>query len=322
MSGVTESHVAGSGEGAAAAPLEEEIIRRATLNYEPMPMLEVIAGRLALSLAGSLKTLTAALAEAKLERFQYLAYRDAMAALPGHGLIAVCHATPWDDSLLISMDAGFLFTALELMLGGRADRVTPRPAGSGFTSIERRMGQRLAELVLKDLAEGIRQVSEVALSVERMEANPAFAMVAQPGSPAVLISLDIGFEGSRGRIDIVIPYDTIDPIRPLLTKVFYGERLGGDDAWRRHLSDRIEDSTVTLTALLHERAFPMADVLGWRVGDTVDLLLSDDQPVTMLCAGQPMFLGAMGKRQNGSAAVRVTEDLNGRKGLKNDLDGD
>lgn len=304
------------------APLEEELIRRATLNYEPLPMLEVIAERLVLSLTSSFKTLTASVAEAKMRSFKYLSYGDAMAALPRHGLLAICHATPWDDQLIVSMDSDFVFSALELMLGGRAERIVSRPMERGFTSIERRLGQRLAELVLKDLTEGFRQVTEVTLKVDRMEVNPQFSIIAQPTSPAVLMQIDVVFETSRGKIALLIPYGTIDPIKRALTKVFYGERLGGDDAWRSHFTDRIEHSTVTLTAQLHERGFPMSEVLGWKVGQTVDLRLADDQPVTMLCAGVEMFHGVMGKRQNGSAAVRITEDLHGREGMQNDLLGD
>lgn len=311
-----------TGSPAPKAYLEEELIRRATLNYEPLPMLEVIAERMVLSLTSSFKTLTASVAEAKMRAFKYASYGDAMAALPRHGMLAVCHATPWDGHLLASMDGDFLFSALELMLGGRAERITSHPVERGFTSIERRMGQRLAEGVMKDLSEALRQVAEVELKVERMEVNPQFAIIAQPSSPAVLMQIDVEFESSRGKIALVLPYGTLDPIKRKLTKVFYGERLGGDDAWRSHFTDRIEHSTVSLTAQLHERSFPMNEVLGWTVGDTIDLRLSDDQPVTMLCAGVEMFHGVMGKRQNGSAAVRVTEDFHGREGFNYDLLGD
>ena len=42
-----------------AATVEEQIIQMSMLSYEPMPMLEVIAERLVLSLTSSLKNFTA-----------------------------------------------------------------------------------------------------------------------------------------------------------------------------------------------------------------------------------------------------------------------
>ncbi|WP_164871633.1 FliM/FliN family flagellar motor switch protein [Solirhodobacter olei] len=306
-------------------PVEEQIIQMSMLNYEPLPMLEVIAERFVLSLTSSLKTQTASVVDVKLSRFDYMSYAAAMAELPGQGLIAVCNAEPWDNSLLMAMDSRFLFAALELMLGGQLNKSTgkaaTKPGGHTFTTIERRMGQKLAELTLAELREGMQQVSDVNFVVERMESNPHFATIAQPNSAAVLMSLDVDFEGTKGSVAIIIPYGTLDPIRPLLTKVFYGERYG-DDAWRKHLSERIETSTVTLTALLHERSYPMAEVLCWAVGDTIDLRLEEDHPATVLCSGVPMFKGVLGKKQNGSSALRVTEDLNGRDELSHVVDPD
>jgi flagellar motor switch protein FliM len=304
-----------------AIPVEEQIIQMSMLNYEPLPMLEVIAERLVLSLTSSMKSFTASVVDVSLARFDYMAYSAAMESLPQHGLIAVCNADPWDNSLLLAMDSRFLFAALELMLGGQPSKASTKPAARSFTSIERRMGRRLAELMLAELREGFLQVSEVDLSVERMESNPHFATIAQPNSASVRLSLEVSFEGMKGNVTIIIPYGTLDPIRPLLTKVFYGERLG-DEAWRKHLSDRIENSTVTLTALLHERSFPMAEVLCWAVGDTIDLRLEEDHPATVQCSGVPMFRGLMGKKQNGSAALRITEDLNGRDELSHVVDPD
>ncbi len=304
-----------------AATVEEQIIQMSMLSYEPMPMLEVIAERLVLSLTSSLKNFTASLVEVNLTRFEYMAYADAMQSLPPHGLIAVCHAEPWDGGLLMSMDSRFLFAALELMLGGQPKRSAARPAPRSFTSIERRMGQKLVEVMLNDLREGFCQITEASFTVERMESNAHFATIAQPASASVRIQLEVSFDGSRGGVWLVIPYSTLDPIRPLLSKVFYGERLG-DETWRKHLSDRIENATVTLTALLHERAFPLAEVLGWSVGDTIDLHVEQDHPATVLLADLPMFRGVMGTRQNGATALRVTEDLNGKDELNHAVDAD
>ncbi|TMV71963.1 hypothetical protein FGG78_29820, partial [Thioclava sp. BHET1] len=180
---MTEADVTEEAEiavGRAEGSIEEQIIRMSMLNYEPLPMLEVIAARLVLSLASSFKTQTAAITEVTLREFDYTSYSRAMQALPEQGLLAVCQADPWEHALILSMDSDFLFAALELMLGGKPTKGRLTSVERNFTSIERRMGQRLAELMLADLGEGFRQIAEVSFRVERMEGNPHFATIAQP----------------------------------------------------------------------------------------------------------------------------------------------
>ncbi len=308
-------------EGVRAAALEELIIQMSTVNCEPLPMLQVIMERLVLSLTSSLKSFTGSVADVTLTSFEYMSYSSAMGGLPQHGLLAVTYAEPWDNVLIVSLDSKFLYAALELMLGGQPSGKVPL-AERSFTSIERRMGQRMAEVVLADLAEGFSHISEVSFTIDRIESNPQFVSASQPGSPCVRVVLDIELDGGGGRITMVIPYGTIEPIRPLLTKVFFGEKIGGDGTWREHLTQRIESSTVTLTAMLHERHVPLAEVLGWKVGDTVELWIDDDHEATVTCSGVAMFNGVIGKKQNGSAALRITRDLNGKDGLKNDAVSD
>ncbi len=318
---------AGAGK-ASAMTVEEEIIHMSMHSHEPLPMLEVIAERVVLSLAGSLKSFTAAVVDVTLAEFEYTAFQRAAQVLPRNGLLAVCQADPWDDTLILSMDSRFLFAALELMFGGRPSTALPK-AERGFTSIEKRVARRLFELMLEDLRGGFRQVGEVSFAVERIESNPQFATITQPNAPCVRMLMDVAFEGGSGQLSVIVPYGTLDPIRPSLTKVFYGERLGGDDTWRRHLSERIEGSSVTLTAVLHERRFPMREVLDWKPGDTIDLHVEADHQATVHCAGMSMFRGAMGQRKNGVTAVRITQELNaagpagaGREARQDDDDTD
>ena len=58
--------------------MEEQIIQMSMLNYEPLPMLEVIAERLVLSLTSSFKSFTASVVDVTLARFDYLSYAGAM----------------------------------------------------------------------------------------------------------------------------------------------------------------------------------------------------------------------------------------------------
>lgn len=294
-------------------PIEEQIIRMASLNYERLPMLEAIFDRFALSLGAILKTYTGTLSEVSLESFDYMAVGPALDSLGGPSLLLVTEASPWDGRLALSIDPPLLFTTLEIMLGGRsvqAKNWTPR----SFTAIEKRLGQKLGEVVLAELVSAFDHVDKVKFNVSHLESSPQNAVLAPPTSASVKIVLKVDFEGRGGSLCFIIPDATLEAVRPQLAQSFFGGQLGGDNGWRSLLTQSIQETDVTVTAVLHEFEANLRDVLEWKPGQTIDLGIDMSQEVAVSCSGRTMFRAAVGRRKNGSVALRVTEDLNDQKG--------
>ncbi|WP_212522776.1 FliM/FliN family flagellar motor switch protein [Actibacterium sp. MT2.3-13A] len=303
--------------GLETASVEEQIIRMATLSYERLPMMEVIFDRFALSLGGALKSFSAAPTEVTLDAFEYMSCNEALESLPAPWLVAVSSAKPWEGSLALVIDPDLLFTMLETMLGGRgAEKAGWVPRS--FTSIEKRLATRLCEVALRELTEAFANVAEVRFSVDHLENSPHSTVLAPPRSACVKITLDVSVEGRGGKLVLVIPNMTFEPARALLAQTFLGGQIGGDSSWQSLLTESLQDTSVDLVALLHELKLPLAEVLGWRPGDVLDLGIDTEAEVTVNVSGKKMFHAAMGRRRNGSVALRVTRTLNGKDGLPHD----
>lgn len=301
-----------------AAQVERKIIQKSMQRFERLPMLDVIFDRLALSLNSTLKTFTTATIEATVQSLEYRQYSAAMDCLPVPSLLAVAHAKPWDNDILVTMDANFLYGALEIMLGGR--KSDPAKAeGRSFTGIERQLGEELCGVMLGDLGEAFEQLTQVRFAVSRTETNPQFATICQPQGACIHVQLAVKLDGRKGRIDFVLPYATIEPIRGLLSKVFFGEKLGGDPAWQEHLSDRLLKSSVEVAGVLHEFTATLDEVLGWKAGQTIDLRIGAGEEAVVCFGDHELFQGKVGQKENGSAALRVTKLLEGQKEFQNDL---
>ncbi|MEI4485510.1 FliM/FliN family flagellar motor switch protein [Frigidibacter sp. MR17.14] len=298
--------------------IEEQIIAQSMTNFERLPMLDVIFERFGLAFAAALKSFTSTVADVELSKLISTTYAGALRELPENCLLAIAREQGWDASFAVGMDGDFLYAALDLMLGGRGGPTAPKTT-RGFTAIERRIGQTLAELMLRELASSFRQVAEVQFEVERMEGSVQLASISKPISPCVLANFRVKLGDTQGRISILLPHLAVEPIRPLLAKVFFGDRLGADQGWRDHLQERITQSNVKLTAVLHEVEVPLADVLGWTIGSTLDLHVGLDHEATVFCSGEPVFRGATGRRQNGAVALRITKDLTPSKEALHDL---
>lgn len=289
-------------------PLIDEIIRMSDFSFERLPMLDIIGERLADSIAVALPELTGTICEASLNQLDYVPMAQATDALPEPVLLAVCSSAILDGQILLAMDATLVLTALELMLGGSARSEAPQ-APTGFTAIERGFGKRLASLVMHELQSNFALVGEVELELERIETDPDSAAVTQPANLCVRLQLSVVLAGHAGTLEIFLPYDALEPIRPKLSRIHFGEPSDEASPWREQLAGQIERATVELEAVLTELKLSIQDIMAWKSGDIVNLWVEEDHGAIVVCADTPMFRAATGKRNNGNTAIRITDSL-------------
>jgi flagellar motor switch protein FliM len=105
--------------------------------------------------------------------------------------------------------------------------------------------------------------------------------------------------GDRGgRIEILIPYATLEPIRELLLQMFMGEKFGRDSIWETHLTNELYETDVALQAVLGEKVLPLDEILNWEPGSTVVFNTRPKDRVEVRCGDFPMFKATMGQKQD------------------------
>ncbi len=78
----------------------------------------------------------------------------------------------------------------------------------------------------------------------------------------------IKIKESIGKIDIVIPYDTLLPIKSALIKSFSNSKVIQQDVWKNHIKNFISDIDVELTVEV-EAIQTIEDIERMKVGDTI-----------------------------------------------------
>ena len=71
----------------------------------------------------------------------------------------------------------------------------------------------MVEVVLHDLSAAFEPLSPVTFVYYRLETNPRFATIARPANAAILIRLRVDMEDRGGRIELLLPYATLEPVR-------------------------------------------------------------------------------------------------------------
>ena len=202
------------------------LINSAMVNYERLPMLEVVFDRLVRMMSTSLRNFTSDNVEVSLDQITSIRFGDYLNSIPLPAMLSVFKAEEWDNYGLLVVDSALIYSIVDVLLGGRRGTAAMRIEGRPYTTIERSLVERMVHVVLSDLSAAFDPLSPVTFRFERLETNPRFATIVRPGNAAVLAKLRIDMEDRGGRLEMLIPYATLEPVRELLLQMFMGEKFG------------------------------------------------------------------------------------------------
>ncbi len=282
----------------------QAILNSALVSYERLPMLEVVFDRLVRMMTTSLRNFTSDNVEVSLDDILSQRFGDYLNSIPLPAMLTVFKAEEWDNFGLMTVDSSMIYSIVDVLLGGRRGTAAMRVEGRPYTTIERTLVERMIHVVLADLSAAFDPLSPVTFRFDRLETNPRFATISQPSNAAIVARLRIDMEDRGGRLEILIPFATLEPVRELLLQMFMGEKFGRDSIWETHLAEEMWFTEVGLEAVLDTQIMPLSRVLNMKVGSKFLLNATPESPVVLRCGDQPMFVGKMGKR-GANIAIRV-----------------
>jgi flagellar motor switch protein FliM len=291
------------------------IINSALVSYERLPMLEIVFDRLVRLMTTSLRNFTSDNVEVSLDNISSIRFGDYLNSIPLPAILAVFRAKELDNYGLFTIDSNLIYSIVDVLLGGRRGTTAMRIEGRPYTTIERTLVQRMIEVVLADMRLAFEPLSKIDFTLDRLETNPRFAAIARPANAAILVKLRIDMEDRGGRIELLLPYATLEPIRTLLLQMFMGEKFGRDSIWESHLATELWSTQVEIDAVLDEQEMLLRDVMNFEVGQTVLLNTAPDGQVELRCGGIPLLRGRMGK-VGAHVAIKVDDALPRQGGAK------
>jgi len=286
----------------------QAIVNSALVAYERLPMLEVVFDRLVRLMTTSLRNFTSDNVEVSLDHMSSSRFGDYLNSIPLPAMLGVFKAEQWDNFGLITVDSSLIYSVVDVLLGGRRGTAPTRVEGRPYTTIERGLVERMLAIVLSDLRTAFEPLADVHFNFDRLEINPRFATIARPANAAVVAKLRIDMEDRGGRLEFLLPYATLEPVREVLLQMFMGEKFGRDSIWESHLASELWATDVALEAVLDEQPMMLSEVMEWRVGTQLMLNADPTSTVALKCGNVGMFTGSMGRRKQ-SIAIRVDERL-------------
>ena len=290
----------------------QAILNSAMVSYERLPMLEVVFDRLVRMMSTSLRNFTSDNVEVSLDNILSLRFGDYLNSIPLPAMLGVFKAEEWDNYGLLTIDSALIYSIVDVLLGGRRGTAAMRIEGRPYTTIERNLVERMIHVVLGDLSAAFDPLSPVTFRFDRLETNPRFATISRPSNAAICAKLRIDMEDRGGRLELLIPYATLEPVRELLLQMFMGEKFGRDSIWETHLAQELWLTDIDLRAVLDQQTLSLRDILELKKGDRLMLNAAPDSRVVLRCGDVELFKGRMG-RKNGQIAIRIDEKAKSRE---------
>ncbi len=286
----------------------QAILNSALVSYERLPMLEVVFDRLVRLMSTSLRNFTSDNVEVSLDNIASIRLGDYLNSIPLPAMLSVFKAEEWDNFGLITVDSSLIYSIVDVLLGGRRGTAAMRIEGRPYTTIERSLVERMVHVMLGDLSAAFEPLSPVTFRFDRLETNPRFATISRPSNAAIVIRLRIDMEDRGGRMEMLLPYATLEPVRELLLQMFMGEKFGRDSIWETHLANELWLTEIELEAILDQQTMRLSDVFALRPGSQIMLNATPESVVQLRCGDVALYTGRMG-RKGDQLAVRIEDRL-------------
>ncbi len=202
-----------------------------------MPTMEVINEHFARAFRISLSMILRRTVDIQTNFVQMLKFGEFLRSLPLPASFNIYKMDPMRGQSLLVVDSKLVFALVECFLGGSA-RTRFKIEGRDFTSIERRLIQKVVVMAFQDLEKAWAPVHQVKMNLVRVEINPMFVGVATPNDIMVISKFQIEMEQTEGFITVCMPYATIEPIKGKLYSGFQSEQLEQDNRWTTRIQDK------------------------------------------------------------------------------------
>lgn len=253
-------------------------------------MHESFARGIATSLSGYLRTFV----EAEVVSTDAMLYEEFSRNVPNPGIMAIFALPPLEGSVMLEIGPDIGIAIIDRLLGGPG--TLPKRARE-LTELEQPVMRRIVDRVMSNLNEAWRHVVEVEPRFDQLELNPQFTQLAPPKDIVIVIGIELTLRGGRGRMNLCIPYDAIEPVVPKLSAhyLFARSRKEAASEQSEAIVENLRLMPVPIRVILGRSAVTVRELVDLEVGDYISLETKRDALLTVLVGARAKFMGRPGR---------------------------
>lgn len=252
------------------------------------------------SLASSLSAYLRAYVMVNLVSVEQLSFLEFSQCLPSPSCIIAMGMRPYDGNGVLEINPTLVFPILEMLLGGSGKPTASSRVTREITEIEQSIVEVVVRIILHDLRESWRQVTNVSFSIESHETEPSLLQFMAPNEAVVAISLEIRIGETTGMMNIGIPSIIIKMLRQKFDQGWSNRRTEASELDQRRVLRLVKPSHLQIDARLQGPTLKIQDLLSLEEGDVLAFDFSTEKPLNLLVNGRLKFQGqvaAKGKKK-------------------------
>lgn len=231
-------------------------------------------------------------------------YSEFTNALSNPVLLGVIDFSPLHGSIILELANNLGYAIVDRMLGGAG---LPLDKVREFSEIELLVIERIMSVCVNQLREPWENVVEVHPRLERIETNSQFAQLISPGEMIAIITIQIQIGDIEGRMNICLPYITLEDVMDKLNTKFWFSNMqkSDEEEYTEALEALISRAPVPIKAVLGKSSISVSDFVNLQVGDIIRVDTKVDDELYVYVGNIQKFTalpGAVGDEY----AVRIT----------------
>ena len=220
---------------------------------------------------------------------EQLSYAEFLDGLPSPTCIVSLGLSPYDGNGVLELNPSLVFPILEMVLGGTGK--SSATIQRDITEIEQRLLDGLFRIILQDLREAWKAVTNVDFTIESMETEPQLLHLLAPNEAVVSIGIEVRIGETVGMMNIAMPSIVIKMMRQKFDQQWSVRKTHASEAEQFRVLRVLRQATLTVEALMDGPTLSVGDLLSLREGNLLTFDFPVDRPIELVVNGARKFTG-------------------------------
>jgi flagellar motor switch protein FliM len=230
---------------------------------------------------------------------EQLSYGEFLEGLPSPTCITSLSLKPYEGNAVLELNPSIIFPVLEMLLGGNGKN--PAVVQREITEIEQSLLDALFRIILHDLTEAWKGVTNIDFKIESMEKEPQLLQVLAPNEAVVAVGIEVRTGDSTGMMNMAMPAIIIKMMRQKFEQQWSVRKAESSEAEQERMLGFLCDAVVEFDSRLEGARFSVEDFLSLEEGDLVTFDHPLQRSVDGIINGKVKFKGRLVRVGNNKA---------------------